>query len=43
MKTELAQEFQESLARDNPALVHSALLGHSPIYSLLNSVDHWCS
>jgi len=38
MKTEHSQEFQESLTRDKPALVHSVLQAYSPVYSLLNSV-----
>jgi len=38
MKTEHSQEFQPSLTRDNPALVHSVHRAHSTVYSLLNSV-----
>jgi hypothetical protein len=42
-KTEQTQEFQELRTKDNPTLLHSVNLAHSPTYSLLNSVVYWCS
>jgi hypothetical protein len=38
IETEHSQEFQESLTRDYPALVHSVFCAHRHIYSLLSSV-----
>ena len=43
IKTQNSEEFQKSLTTDNPALVHSVHLAHSPIHSLLNSVVYWFS
>jgi len=43
IKTEHSQECQESLTGDYPALVHTVLWAHSPIYSLLCSFVYWCS
>ena len=40
METVTTREFQESLTRENPALVLAVLLAHSPTYNLLNSVDY---
>jgi len=43
IKTEHSQECQESLTGDYPALVHTVLWAHSPIYSLPCSFVYWCS